>query len=279
MEFFSQEIRQPDQDLLNIMATIGSQIGQFIERKRAEEALRETQAELARVARLTTMGELTASIAHEVNQPLGAVVNNASACLRWLAGQNLEEARRSLAMVIVDGHRAAEIIARIRALSQKAPPRKDSLDLNDTIRDVIALTRNELQAHRVSLQAELAGDLPLVHGDRIQLQQVLLNLMINAIEAMSTAADGQSELVVRSARDGAKGVIVAVSDSGLGLDARGLDRLFEPFYTTKTQGLGLGLTISRRIIEAHGGRLWASVNTPRGAVFQFTLPVDEARAS
>ena len=279
MEFFSQEIRQPDQDLLNIMATIGSQIGQFIERKRAEETLCETQAELARAARLTTMGELTASIAHEVNQPLSAVVNNASACLRWLAAQKLEEARRSLAMVIADGHRAAEIIARIRALAQKTPPRKDSLDLNDTIRDVIALARNELQAHRVFLQAEFAGDLPLVHGDRIQLQQVLLNLMINAIEAMSSAGDGQSELVVRSARDAANGVLVAVSDSGPGLDAKGLARIFEAFYTTKTQGLGLGLTISRRIIEAHGGRLWASANTPRGAVFQFTLPVDEARAS
>ena len=279
MEFFSQEIRQPDQDLLNIMATIGSQIGQFIERKRAEEALYETQAELARVARLTTMGELTASIAHEVNQPLTAVVNNASACLRWLAAQKLEEARRSLAMVIADGHRAAEIIAGIRALAQKAPPRKDSLDLNDTIRDVIALARNELQAHRVFLQAELTGDLPLVHGDRIQIQQVLLNLMINAIEAMSSAGDGQSELVVRSARDAANGVLVAVSDSGPGLDAKGLARIFEAFYTTKTQGLGLGLTICRRIIEAHGGRLWASANTPRGAVFQFTLPVDEARAS
>jgi PAS domain S-box-containing protein len=279
MEFFSPEIRQPDQDLLNIMATIGSQIGQFIERKRAEEALRETQAELARVTRLTTMGELTVSIAHEINQPLGAVVNNASACLRWLAAQNLEEARRSLAMVIADGHRAAEIITRIRALAQKAPPRKDAFDLNDTIRDVIALARNELQAHRVFLQAELAGDLPLVDGDRIQLQQVLLNLMINAIEAMSSAGDGQSELVVRSARDAANGVLVAVSDSGPGLDAKGLDRLFEAFYTTKTQGLGLGLAISRRIIEAHGGRLWASANTPRGAVFQFTLPVDRSRAS
>ena len=279
MEFFSQEIRQPDQDLLNIMATIGSQIGQFIERKRAEEALRETQAELARVARLTTMGELTVSIAHEINQPLGAVVNNASAGLRWLAAQNLEEARRSLAMVLADGHRAAEIIGRIRALAQNAPPRKDSFDLNDTIRDVIALARKELQAHHVFLQAELAGDLPLVHGDRIQLQQVLLNLMINAIEAMSSAGDGQFELVVRSARDAANGVLVAVSDSGPGFDAKGLDRLFEAFYTTKTEGLGLGLAISRRIIEAHGGRLWASANTPRGAVFQFTVPVDEARAS
>ena len=273
-----QAVGRPDTDASGTLEFVGTVID-ITERRRAEEALRETQAELTRVARLTTMGELTASIAHEINQPLGAVVNNASACLRWLTAQNLEEARRSLAMVIADGHRAAEIIARIRALAQKAPPRKDSLDLNDTIRDVIALARNELQAHRVFLQAQLAGDLPLVHGDRIQLQQVLLNLMINALEAMSSAGDGESELVVRSARDAANGVLVAVSDSGPGLDAKGLDRLFEAFYTTKTQGLGLGLAISRRIIEAHGGRLWASANTPRGAVFQFTLPVDEARAS
>jgi PAS domain S-box-containing protein len=249
------------------------------ERKRAEEALRSTQADLGRAARLTTMGELTASIAHEINQPLGAVVNNASACLRWLAAQNLEEARRSLAMVISDGHRAAEIIGRIRALAQKAPPRKDWLDLNDTIRDVLALAQSELQAHRVLVRAELAGDLPLILGDRIQLQQVLLNLIVNAIEAMSGVGDGLYELVVRSARDPANGVLVSVSDSGPGLDSTSLDRLFEPFHTTKTQGLGLGLTISRRILEAHGGRLWATANVPRGAVFQFTLPVGEARGA
>ena len=271
-----QGVGRPDIDASGSVEFVGTIID-ITERKRAEEALRETQAELERVARLTIMGELTASIAHEINQPLGAVVNNASACLRWLAVQNLEEARRSLAMVIADGHRAAEIIGRVRALAQKAPPRKDWVDLNDTIRDVIALARHELQAHRVFLMSELAGDLPLVLGDRIQLQQVLLNLMINAIEAMSSAGDGQYELVVRSARDAAKGVLVAVRDSGPGPDPKSLDRLFEAFYTTKTHGLGLGLAISRRIIEAHGGRLWATANTPRGAVFQFTLPVGEAR--
>jgi PAS domain S-box-containing protein len=269
-------VGRPDTDASGNLEFVGTIID-ITERKRAEEALRETQAELARIARLTTMGELTASIAHEINQPLGAVVNNASACLRWLAAQNLEEARRSLAMVIADGHRAAEIIGRIRALAQKAPPRKDWLVLNDTILDVIALARNELQAHRVILMSELAGDLPLVLGDRIQLQQVLLNLMINAIEAMSSAGDAQHELVVRSGRDAANGVVVAVEDSGPGPDPTSLDRLFEAFYTTKTHGLGLGLAISRRIIEAHGGRLWATANIPRGAVFKFTLPVGEAR--
>jgi PAS domain S-box-containing protein len=273
-----QAVGRPDTDASGNVEFVGTIID-ITERKHAEEALRDTQAELARVARLTTMGELTASIAHEINQPLGAVVNNASACVRWLAAQNLEEARRSLAMVIADGHRAADIIGRIRALAQKAPPRKDWLDLNDTIRDAIALTRNELQAQRVFVMSELAGDLPLVLGDRIQLQQVLLNLMINAIEAMSSDGDAQYKLVVRSARDAAHGVLVAVEDSGPGPDPKGLDRLFEAFYTTKTHGLGLGLAISRRIIEAHGGRLWATANIPRGAVFQFTLPVGEARGS
>ena len=249
------------------------------ERKRAEEAIRSAQADLARAARLTTMGELTTSIAHEINQPLGAVVNNASACLRWLAAQNLEEARRSLAMVIADGHRAAEIIGRIRALAQKAPPRKDWLDLNDTIRDVLALAQGELQAHRVLVRVELDGGLPMILGDRIQLQQVLLNLIVNALEAMSGGGDGLYELVVRSARDPANGVLVSVSDSGPGLDPTSLDRLFEPFHTTKAQGLGLGLAISRRILEAHDGRLWATANVPRGAVFQFTVPVGEARES
>jgi signal transduction histidine kinase len=278
IEFFSREIGQPDQELLDMLATIGSQIGQFIERMRAEEALREAQAELGRVARLTTMGELTASIAHEINQPLGAMVNDATACVNWLAAQNLEEARQSAAMVIEAGHRAADIFGRIRALARKTPPEKNLLDLNDTIRDVIALARRELQGHRVLLRAELEGDLPPILGDRIQLQQALLNLMMNAIEAMSGVGEGQRELVVRSARDGSKSVLVAVQDSGPGPDPKSLERLFEAFYTTKAHGLGLGLAISRRIIKAHGGRLWATANAPHGAIFQFTLPVGEARA-
>jgi PAS domain S-box-containing protein len=275
IEFFSREIRQPDQELLNVLATIGSQIGQFIERKRAEEAL--AQAELGRMARLTTMGELMASIAQEINQPLGAVVNDATACMNWLAAQNLEEARQSAAMIIDAGHRAAEIIGRMRALAQKAPLEKNWLDLNDTIRDVIDLARSELQGHRVLLRAELRGDLPLILGDRIQLQQVLLNLMMNAIEAMSGVGEGQRELVVRSSRDESKSVLVAVQDSGPGPGSKSLERLFDAFYTTKAHGLGLGLAISRSIIEAHGGRLWATANAPRGAIFQFTLPVGEAR--
>src|SRR5215510_10505563 len=226
------------------------------ERQRAEEAVRQTQAELAHMARLTTLGELTASIAHEINQPLGAMVNSASACVRWLAAQNLEEARQSAARVIESGHRAADIIGRIRALAQNAPPHQDWLDLNALIRDVLALARSEVHRHGVVVETQLAADVPQIRGDRIQLQQVLLNLLMNAIDALSGVGDGPRVLGVRSDPDAAPGVLVAVGDSGPGLDPQQLDRLFESFYTTKPHGLGLGLAISRRIIEAHGGRLW-----------------------
>src|SRR5262245_36145095 len=242
------------------------------ERQQAVEALQKAQAELAHMARLTTMGELTASIAHEINQPLGAIVNNASACVRWLAAQNLEEARQSALRVIADGHRAGDIIGRIRALAQKAPPHKDWLDLNATVRDVLALASSEVQRHGVVVETHLAEPVPPILADRIQLQQVLLNLIMNAIEAMSGVGDGARELVVRSDTDAAQGVLVTVRDSGPGLDPHSLDRLFEAFYTTKPHGLGLGLAISRRIIEAHGGRLWATPNTGPGVTFQFTVP-------
>jgi C4-dicarboxylate-specific signal transduction histidine kinase len=272
MEFFSHEIRPPDPDLLNIMATIGSQIGQFIERKQAEDALHRAQAELAHVTRVATLGELTASIAHEINQPLAAVVNNATACVHWLAAQNLEEARQSAEFVIADGHRAGEIITRIRALARKAPARKDWIDVNETILEVVALARSEVQNNGVSLRTQLGEDMPLILGDRIQLQQVILNLMINAIEAMNEVSDPR-ELSISSAQDDSRNVLVAVRDSGPGLDPRSLDRLFHAFYTTKAQGMGMGLAIGRSIVEAFGGRLWATPNVPHGAVFQFTLPI------
>jgi PAS domain S-box-containing protein len=275
MEFFSHDIRQPQQDLLNTMATVGSQIGQFIERKRAEDALRHAQMDLTHVARVSTLGVMTASIAHEINQPLAAVVNNASACLRWLAAQNLEEARQSAALVIADGHRAGEIIARIRALAKKTPPRKEWLDINETIREVIALARSEVQRSGVVLETRLSDDvhyLPLVLADRIQLQQVILNLIVNAIEAMSETVDGERDLLVRSAIVESRRVLVAVRDSGPGLDPKSLEHLFDAFYTTKPQGMGMGLAISRSIIEALGGKLWASANQDGGATFQFTLP-------
>ena len=275
MEFFSHEIRQPDHDLLAMMATIGSQIGQFIERKRAEDALHHAQAELAHVTRVATLGEMTASIAHEINQPLAAVVNNASACLRWLAGPtpNLEEARQSAALITADGHRAGEIIGRIRALAKKASSRKDWIDINETILEVIALARSEVHSNGVSLQTRLGDDMPLILGDRIQLQQVILNLIINAIEAMSGVGENPRELVVRSEKDGSQRVLVAVRDSGPGLDPKSLDHLFTAFFTTKPKGMGMGLAISRSIIEAHGGRLWAVPNDGAGATFQFTLDV------
>jgi two-component system sensor kinase FixL len=251
------------------------------ERKRAEDALHNAQAELAHVTRVATLGEMTAAIAHEVNQPLAAVVNNASACLRWLAGQapNLEEARKSGALIIADGHRASEIIGRIRALVKKSPPRKDRLDINETILEVIALTRSEAQKNRVSLKTQLSSDLPLILGDRVQLQQVTLNLIINAIEAMSGAGEGPRELQVGSEKDDSQGVRVTVRDSGPGLDPEGLDHLFTAFYTTKRQGMGMGLAISRSIIEAHSGRLWATANEGRGATFQFTLPAGGEKVS
>jgi PAS domain S-box-containing protein len=252
------------------------------ERKRTEEALQKTQAELAHVTRVATLGEMTASIAHEINQPLAAVVNNASACLRWLAAHNLEEARQSAALVVADGHRAGEIVARIRALVKKAPPRKDWLGINDTIHEVIALVRSEVHRNGIALETQFSDDVhsvPLILADRIQVQQVLLNLIINAIEAMSGAGDGPRELLVRSGTDELQHVLVAVRDSGPGLDPQSLERLFDAFYTTKPHGLGMGLAISRSIIEAHGGRLWATANEGTGATFQFTLPTGGEKAS
>jgi C4-dicarboxylate-specific signal transduction histidine kinase len=244
-----------------------------IERKRAEEALQTAQAELAHVTRVATLGELTASIAHEINQPLGAIVNNAGACLRWLAAQNFEEVRNSAALVIADGHRASEIIRRIRALATNAPPRREWLDLNDTVRDVAALAQSELSRHGVALDTKLADDVPHIVADRIQVQQVILNLVVNAIEAMSRRGDGRRELSIRSGLDDSRHVTVAVRDSGPGLDAKSVERVFDAFYTTKPQGLGMGLAICRSIIEAHGGRLWATPNDGRGVTFQFTLPI------
>jgi PAS domain S-box-containing protein len=277
MEFFSQEVRQPDRDLLAVMAIIGSQIGQFIERKQAEEALHHARAELAHVARVATLGEMTASIAHEINQPLAAVVNNATACLHWLAAQKLPEARQSVESVVADGHRAGEIIGRIRALVKKAPARKDWVDINATILEVMALLRSELHSSGVSLQTRLGPDLPAVWGDRIQLQQVALNLMINAIEAMAGINDATRELSVETTKSDPPGVVVAVRDSGPGLKPGSLDRLFHAFYTTKPHGMGMGLAISRSIVEAHAGRLWVSDNAPHGAIFQFRLPLGAER--
>jgi C4-dicarboxylate-specific signal transduction histidine kinase len=245
------------------------------ERKRAEEALRAVQMQLAHANRVATMGQLTASIAHEVKQPIAATVGNAEAALSWLGHRppDLDEVRDAVARIVKEGHRASEVIGRIRALVEKAPPLTDRLDINEAIREVIELTHGETVKNGISVRTDLADGLPLIHGDRVQLQQVLLNLIVNAVEAMSDVSKGTRELLITSGEVEGGYVLVAVRDSGPGLDPKCVDRLFETFYTTKATGMGMGLAICRSIIEAHGGRLWACTNEPRGAVFQFTLPV------
>ena len=281
IEFFSHEIRQPDQELLNMMATLGSQMGQFIERKRAEDALHHAQAELAHVTRVATLGEMTASIAHEINQPLTAVIANANASLRWLAAAtpNLDEARGAVGRIVRDGNRAGEVIARIRALVQKTDTEKVRLDINQTVQEVVMLMQNEAVRKGVAIRMDLATDVPPVFGDRIQLQQVILNLVMNGIEAMDTVTDRPREMLIRSREHESDQLLVAVQDSGIGIDRQSLEKIFNAFYTTKSQGMGMGVAISRSIVENHGGRLWAAANESRGAVFQFTLPRGGERPS
>jgi C4-dicarboxylate-specific signal transduction histidine kinase len=247
----------------------------------AQIALDKAQAELAHVTRVTTLGQLTASIAHEVNQPLAAIIVNAEACLRWLdrATPDLDEARQAVEQIARDGHRADEVIRRVRALAKKTDTAKTALDVNEVVNEVIVLVRRELASRRVSLRMDLGPDLPLVVADRVQLQQVLLNLVINGIEAMQSVTDRPRELVIRSRRDNAHQVLVAVADSGVGISAEHADRLFSAFFTTKSSGMGMGLSICRSIMEAHGGRLWATANVPHGATFQLTLPLKAETAS
>jgi PAS domain S-box-containing protein len=244
------------------------------DRKRAERAYSQAQMELAHANRVATMGQLSASIAHEISQPIGAALSYANAASHWLAAQppNLEEVRRDLGFIVESGVRASEVIDRIRALVKKAPPRKDKVDINEAILEVVALTQNEMANNSISVRTPLADALPAIQGDRVQLQQVILNLLINAIEAMSGTSERPRELLISTAKTDPEGVLVAVRDSGPGLAPESIERLFESFYTTKPAGLGMGLSICRSIIEAHHGRLWATSNTPRGAVFQFTLP-------
>lgn len=250
-------------------------------RRQAEEALREVQTELAHVTRVLTLGELVASIAHEVNQPLTAVITNGNACLRWLTRDppNLKEAQEAVRRLIRDGNRASEVIGRIRTLLRKAEPQKARLAINDVIGEVIALAQGELRRHGVVLHTDLGVDLPPVLADRIQLQQVLLNLLLNGIEAMRTVMDRPRELHVRSQQEEADAICVAVQDAGVGIDPQHLERIFTPFFTTKPAGLGMGLSISRSIIEAHGGRLWATPNIGPGVTVQFTLPTGDDGAS
>ena len=246
---------------------------EITERKQAEEAVRQAQAELEHVTRVMTLGELAASIAHEVNQPLAAVVTNGNACLRWLAGAtpNLDEAREAAQRIICDGKRAGEVIARIRALLRKTGTEKEQLDLNEAIREVVALAQAEVRRHGVALRTELAGNLPPVLGDRVQLQQVILNLAMNSLEALASVADRPRELLICSRQHESDQVLVTVQDSGIGIDRENTENIFNTFYTTKSQGMGMGLAISRSIVENHGGRLWTTANEGPGATFQFTL--------
>jgi PAS domain S-box-containing protein len=267
---------------------VGNVCRDITDRKRAEEKLRaseqrllDAQMELARATRVTMLGELTASIAHEVNQPLGAVVNAAAACRRWLDGDtpNLDEARLAVDWIIKEGNRASEVIRRVRALANKTDVEKVPLDVNDVVKEVIALVQRELLSHRVSLRMELAPALPMILGDRVQLQQVIINLVMNGIEAMQSVTDRPRELVIQSGQDETHRVLVTVTDTGVGISANNADRLFNAFFTTKSSGMGMGLSICRSIMEAHGGRLWATGNIPHGATFQFTLPVSADHAS
>jgi PAS domain S-box-containing protein len=247
------------------------------ERKRAAEALRQAQADLAHIARVTTMGELTASLAHEVNQPIAAAVTNANTCLRWLTRDqpNVEEARAAAMRIVKDGTRAGEIISRIRLLFKKGTSERELVNVNEVIEEMIILLRGEATRYTISVRVELAADLPRVNGDRVQLQQVLMNLMLNSIDAMKDV-DGTRELAVMSQRGEDGQVLISVSDTGVGLPPQQADKIFNSFFTTKTHGTGMGLRISRSIIESHGGRLWAADNSPRGATFQFTLPATVA---
>jgi PAS domain S-box-containing protein len=246
--------------------------------KRAQEALRLREAELAHITRVMSMGEITSSIAHEINQPLGAIANYGTACLRLLKTKSadLTELTTALLAIVNDANRASDIIARVRALSKKAPPEMAALQISDVVTEILPLVRHELARGRIVVRTALPGDLPPVSGDHIQLQQVLLNLVINSIESMNEVPEDRRHLCIEAqphVSEDKSFVLVTVTDSGLGLKAEDLPKLFESFYTTKAEGMGMGLAISRSIVEAHGGRLWATPNADLGATFQFTLPV------
>ena len=255
------------------LAMLSSLVDRHYEAQALQLALAQANMELVYVGRAASLGELALSIAHEINQPLGAVVNSASAVLRWLANEppDLQEAREAATQTVREANRASEVIARIRALLKKETPRMERLDLNEVIREALALAGNEIAKCRVVVKSDLSATAPTVSGDRVQLQQVLFNLIINAIEAVHAVKDGPRELRITSTTDSSV-VQVSVEDTGVGLGQEDLDRIFHPFYTTKRDGIGMGLSISRSIIEAHGGQLWVVSRSPRGAVFQFSLP-------
>lgn len=241
-----------------------------------KEATFEARSQLAHIARVTTLGEMTTTIAHEVNQPLTAVLINGNACLHWLDAEppDLNEARKNIANIVRDANRASGIVVQVRDLTKGLPPENDWLRVNELILATTLLIDREIQRNQISIQTRLSDDEPLIQGDRVQLQQVLLNLLLNAIEALSSVSTGSRHLVIATTKKDLKSVLVSVYDSGKGFPSNDLDRLFDPFYSTKSDGMGMGLTISRSIVESHGGRIWATPNSPCGAVFQFTLPTD-----
>jgi C4-dicarboxylate-specific signal transduction histidine kinase len=256
-------------------------LNQMEEQKRTQEALQTARAELARVVRITTVGELTASIAHEVNQPLAAVVANADACVAWLSHENpnLAEARAAAERTTLGATRASEVIVRIRSLINRATPEKARIRINETIKEAVALAESQAARNGVGLVTELSPGLPDVFGDRIQLQQVILNLLMNGIEAMTSVTDRARRLIIRSQRQDAGQVCVSVQDFGVGVSPDHMPRLFEPFFTTRSKGMGMGLPISRSIVEAHGGKLWAESTVGEGSTFQFTLPTEGGGAA
>ncbi len=267
---------RPDSDRVEAALVI---VRDLTDHMLASEALRQAHADLAHISRVTTMGELTASLAHEINQPIAAAITNANACLRWLARAHpdVEEAREAASRIVKDGTRAAEIISRIRLLFKKGAPQRESVDVDEVIQEMIVLLRSEAARYSIPIRAELLAGLPKVKADRVQLQQVFMNLMLNGIDAMK-GISAAGELTIRSERTASGQLLISVSDTGVGLPPHQADLIFDAFFTTKPNGTGMGLPISRSIIESHGGRLWAAANSGRGATFQFTLPSEvEAR--